>query len=76
MIKVIISDENNRKEVFVPADTTIDAVFAQAGIALGNSMPMLNGQIIQGQTNKSLSDFGVDAEATLVAVRKMVGANH
>jgi len=68
MVKVKVSNNVDRAEVIVAPETTIEEVFAQAGIAMGSAIPYLNGVPVNGQTHRALKEFDIGDVVTLMAV--------
>jgi len=68
MVKVIVANNVERKQVIVPPDTTIDQVIEESGIATGSARPLLNGDPVHGKTHMALKEFGVGETAYLTIV--------
>jgi hypothetical protein len=68
MIKVIVSNNVERKTLIVPADKTIDAVIEESGVAMGSARPYLDGEPVHDKTHMTLQALGAGETAYLTAV--------
>lgn len=73
MIKLKIATNSTRKEVIVPAETTVEEVLTENNISTNGAALHLDGAVVRpDEFDMSLEDLGVEdeTEATLVLIIK------
>lgn len=68
MIQITVANNVERKQVIMSADSTIDQVIEESGIAMGSARPYLDGVSVYGKTNMTLKELGAGETAYLTAV--------
>ena len=74
MIKITVGTNTNRKEVVVPATTTIKALLDDNNIDYATGLIYLGGQVITpADLDKTFEDFGVTESCFLTCAVKADG---
>lgn len=75
MIKVTISNNTGRKDIFVAPDTTLRNAFEENDVSYATGMPQLDGVCLApGDLDKSFADFGIGDHCYLSCLAKLDNA--
>ena len=75
MIKVTISNNTGRKDIFVAPTTTLRNAFEENGVSYASGLAQLDGVCLApGDLDKTFADFGIADHCYLSCLAKMDNA--